>query len=92
MRVRVRCVSTQVVTVCSLAHASPSSPPPRTHVQPPTIEGVQVSESALALATRITTANKRTLDVFGGKAWGYFSLAEEKQGRLGEIRQWVQAL
>jgi len=46
----------------------------------------QVSEASLALATKLTTVNKRTLDIFGGKAWGYFSLAHEKLGVIADIR------
>ena len=51
----------------------------------------QVAEASQALATRINAANKRTLDVFGGKAWGYYSLAHEKTGSLDTIRSYVDA-
>ena len=35
---------------------------------------------------RITTLNRRTLDVFGAKFWSFTSLAAERQGRLDALR------
>jgi hypothetical protein len=49
----------------------------------------QVGTASAALIARANVLNKRTLDIFGGRAWSTLSLACEKLGTLASIRKCV---